>query len=130
MNRRHRLRSRHKQFSELFGTVVQLDVVGDEIPVEVRDDRRFRVRDGLHPDRMLFDKHENVPQHAALDARHERFASVARLEPVDVVRAEVVQKRRAIAARQFDLRAVADVEQRCGTPPGIELGNGIAEMQR
>ena len=68
----------------------------------------------IEPQRRLGREHEDVADNFPFDVRQEGFATLAGRQAFDVVRAEALQKLGSVRTSQFDLRAVAHVEDQHG----------------
>lgn len=110
--------------------MVNLDVFDDEVLVEMGNQVVAAAGVRIEPQRRLRREDEHVPENPPLDVWHERFAPLSGSEPFDVVRAEVVQKRRPVPSGQLDVRPAGQVEQGGGGRGGTVLVGRRTEVGR
>ena len=123
------IRTCNKKLPELVGSRVQLHILGDEITIEVGQQCLFNVPIRLNPDGAIGDKNKNVCQNTALDVCDESFATLSGAEPMDVIRAEVVEKSPGILTGHLNLCAIADIEQNGLALGGLIFTFRVAEME-
>lgn len=65
----------------------------------------------------------------APDVRYESFATLSVAEPMDVIRAEVLEKFPGILAGHLNLCVIADIEQNGLAPGGLKFAFRFAEKK-
>ena len=114
---RLRLRPGQVDLGELLGLIGQLDRFGDQVLVEVLQDLLVEPRRHVEPEGVpAAGQHvvdERVGQHLGPVVAEVRLAPAAERQAVDVVGAQVVQERRGVLARDFNLARWRAVEQGC-----------------
>ena len=99
------IRADQEDFTDITGTIGDRHIFTDQIPIEMRDQRRSGTGHAFQPQRGIPNQHRDVADHAAFHVADERFAALSRREFQDVVGAEVMQELVPVGTSEFEERA-------------------------
>jgi len=124
------LRSLKGEDAELPGQVYDLDLIGDEIPMEVVQNffpERFpKVQDK----RLVGAEYSDICQNFAAYVQDRGIEALAREQRLDIVRDHSLKEREPIRAQEADETPVAEVQQPDPLAHGAILLGRVAEMAR
>jgi hypothetical protein len=108
----HRLRAGDQEQPQFFRPIGESHVFTDLITREMLNDSRGAAGSGDEAERRRVSIDEDMSQHLSLHRGDEGFASAARREAADVIRAEIVEEFSTIYTLQLNLRPSGQLEGR------------------